>query len=85
MTSFVGPWLAAGLVVGVAALSATPARAQSIRAGAFEWTVAAGGGASLPNKTLETVTSVHLLPHLGYFVTDEVGEGAVRGNLELLV
>jgi lipid A 3-O-deacylase len=25
------------------------------------------------------------LPHLGYFVTGEVGEGGVRGNLELLV
>jgi Lipid A 3-O-deacylase (PagL) len=31
------------------------------------------------------VTSVHLLPHLGYFVTGEVGEGTLRGNLELLV
>jgi Lipid A 3-O-deacylase (PagL) len=31
------------------------------------------------------VTSVHLLPHVGYFVTGEIGEGALRGNFELLV
>jgi hypothetical protein len=30
-------------------------------------------------------SSVHLLPHLGYFVTGEIGDGAVRGNLEIIV
>jgi hypothetical protein len=85
MTGFVGPWLAAVLVVGVAALSATPARAQSIRAGAFEWTVAAGGGIGLSGGDVDTVTSVQFLPHLGYFVTGEVGSEALRGNFELLV
>jgi hypothetical protein len=84
MTGFIGRWLATSLVA-VASLGPTTAGAQSIHAGAVEWTVAAGGGATLPNKELETVTSVHLLPHLGYFVTGEVGEGTVRGNLELLV
>jgi hypothetical protein len=84
MTDVVGRWLAAGLVA-VVALGPTAVGAQSIRAGAREWTLAAGGGASLPNHALETVTSVHLLPHVGYFVTGEIGEGALRGNFELLV
>jgi hypothetical protein len=61
--------------------------AQSIQAGTLEWTLAVGGGASLPDedRRLETVTSVHLLPHVGYFVTGEIGEGTLRGNFELLV
>jgi lipid A 3-O-deacylase len=84
MTDVIGRWLAAGLVA-VVALGPTAVGAQSIRAGALEWTLAAGGGASLPNHALETVTSVHLLPHVGYFVTGEIGEGALRGNFELLV
>jgi Lipid A 3-O-deacylase (PagL) len=84
MTDVFRRWLVAGLVA-MAALSVTPAGAESIRAGALEWTLAAGGGASLPNKELETVTSFHLLPHLGYFVTGEIGDGALRGNFELLV
>jgi hypothetical protein len=66
-------------------LGAPTARAQSIRAGALEWTLAAGGGASLPGGGDETVTSFQLLPHLGYFVTGEGGEGVMRGNLEILV
>jgi hypothetical protein len=84
MTDVVGRWLAAGLVA-VVALGPTAVGAQSIRAGALEWTLAAGGGASLPNHALETVTSVHLLPHVGYFVTGKSGEGALRGNFALLV
>lgn len=59
--------------------------AQTIGAGTFEWGIAAGGGASLPNGDLETVTSVDVLAHLGYFVTGEVGEGAMRGNFEILL
>ena len=83
---FVGRRLAAGLVA-VAALSATTAQAQSIRAGDFELTIAAGGGASLPKDDLhlETVNSFQLLPHLGYFLTGEVGDGALRGNFEILI
>jgi hypothetical protein len=80
----IGRWLAAGLVA-VAALSATAARAQSIRAGALEWTVPAGGGVGLSGGDVETATSVHLLPHLGYFVTGEIGDGRVRGKLEIIV
>jgi Lipid A 3-O-deacylase (PagL) len=79
-------WLVVALL-GVSAVGTTSSWAQPIRAGAFEWTIAAGGGASLPKDDLhlETVTSFHLLPHLGYFVTDEVGRAALRGNLEILV
>jgi hypothetical protein len=86
MTDVIGRWLAAGLVA-VVAFGPTTARAQSIQAGTLEWTLAVGGGASLPDedRRLETVTSVHLLPHVGYFVTGEIGEGALRGNFELLV
>jgi Lipid A 3-O-deacylase (PagL) len=80
----IGRRLAAGLV-GVLALGSTTVRAQSIRAGALEWTVAVGGGAGLSGGDVETVTSVHLLPHLGYFVTGEVGDGGLRGNFEIIV
>jgi hypothetical protein len=34
---------------------------------------------------LETVTSFHVLPRLGYFVTGELGQGSLRGNLEIVV
>jgi lipid A 3-O-deacylase len=84
LTGFLGRWLAVGLV-GVSALGSTPARAEPIRGGALEWTVAAGGGAGVSGGDVETVTSVHLLPHLGYFVTGEVGDGWVRGNFEIIV
>jgi hypothetical protein len=73
------------LAVGVTALIAATARAQSIDAGTLELTIAAGGGASLPRHEVETVTSFHLLPHLGYFLTGEVGEGTLRGNFEILL
>jgi lipid A 3-O-deacylase len=86
ITDIVRRWLIPGLVA-VVALGPTTARAQSIQAGALEWTLAVGGGASLPDEDprLETVTSVLLLPHLGYFVTGEVGDGWVRGNFEILI
>lgn len=78
--------LAVGLV-GVALLGATTAWAQSIDAGTLELTIAAGGGASLQTSDVspETVTSFWLLPHLGYFLTSEVGNGALRGNFEIPV
>jgi lipid A 3-O-deacylase len=74
-------------LIGVSVLAATPAGAESIRAGALEWALAAGGGATLgiPAESLETVASFHLLPHLGYFLTGEVGEGIGRGNVEFIV
>src|SRR5215831_14470356 len=74
-------------LVGLATAGWTPAAlAQSIPAGTFEWTLAIGGGASLdiPSRANETVTSVQVVPHVGYFLTDEVGEGLVRGNFELI-
>src|SRR5262245_55360188 len=78
-------WLAAS-IVAAATFAATTTQAQSIPAGTFDVTIAAGGGGSLPkdNLHLETVTSVHLLPHVGYFLTNEVGNGALRGNFEIL-
>ena len=71
----------------VALFGATTAWAQTIDAGTLELTIAAGGGASLQTSdvSLETVTSFQLLPHLGYFLTSEVGNGALRGNVEILV
>ena len=50
MTGFIRRWLTVGLV-GVASLSATISRAQPFRSGAFEWTVAAGGGIGLSGVT----------------------------------
>jgi hypothetical protein len=81
ITDIVRRWLVPG-VVAVVALGPTTARAQSIQAGALEWALAVGGGASLPDedRRLETVTSVLLLPHLGYFVTGEVGDGGCAGT-----
>jgi hypothetical protein len=72
-------------LLGVSVLSGLSASAQTIGAGTFEWTIATAGGASLPKDDRETVTSFQLLPHVGYFATNEVGQGAVRGNLEILV
>jgi hypothetical protein len=46
----IGRWLAAGLVA-VVAFGPTTARAQSIQTGALEWTLAVGGGASLPDES----------------------------------
>jgi opacity protein-like surface antigen len=80
-----GAWLAVAVAVSVA-LGSTVASAQSIRAGSMEFTLAGAGGTSLdvPRGDLETVTSVHLVPHIGYFLTDEVGESVLRGNFELI-
>jgi len=79
-------WLTVVVLMATFAFGGTSTWAQSIGAGSLELTFAAGGGASLPKDDLhlETVTTVHVLPHLGYFITGEVGEGALRGNLEIL-
>lgn len=79
--------LAALVVLAASAVGPTSAWAQSIAAGSMEWTIAAAGGASLPKDSLhlETVTTFHVLPHLGYFITDEAGPGSLRGNLEIVV
>ena len=76
------------LALGAMTLIATTARAQSIQAGTFELTLAGGFGESLSRNdpTVKNVTSFHLLPHLGCFVTDEIGGLRVlRGNLEILI
>ena len=75
-------WLAAS-IVAAATFAATTTQAQSIPAGTFDVTIAAGGGGSLPkdNLHLETVASVHLLPHVGYFLTNEIGDGPCAGTL----
>ena len=86
MRGRVGRWLVIG-TLGVTTLIATPVSAQSIGAGQLELTLAVGGGRSLPrdDPEVQPVTSYNLLPHLGYFVTDEVGPRWVRGNLEILL
>ena len=86
MTGFGKRCLAVG-PVGVILLSAATAWAQSISADTLELTIAAGGGASIPRSDvrLETVTNFQLLPHLGYFLTGEMGSGALAGNFEILV
>jgi lipid A 3-O-deacylase len=76
------------LALGAMTLIATTARAQSIQAGTVELTLAGGFGESLSRNdpTVKNVTSFHLLPHLGYYVTDEIGGlRALRGNLEILI
>jgi hypothetical protein len=78
-------WLSLVTLVGLSVLSGSPACAQTIGEGTFELTIAGAGGASLPKGDLDTVTSYQLLPHVGYFATNEVGQEAVRGNLEILV
>jgi hypothetical protein len=78
-------WLLLVALLGVSVLSGISASAQTIGAGTWEWTIATAGGATLPKDDRETVTSFQLLPHVGYFATNEVGKDAVRGNLEILV
>jgi lipid A 3-O-deacylase len=75
------------LALGAIMLIATTARAQSIQAGTLELTLAGGFGESLSRNdpTIKNVTSFHLLPHLGYFATDEIGGRVLRGNLEILI
>ena len=75
------------LALGAMTLIATTARAQSIQAGALELTLAGGFGESLSRNdpTIKNVTSFHVLPHLGYFATDEIGGRVLRGNLEILI
>src|SRR5262245_27580932 len=79
-------WLTVVVLMAALASGVRSTWAQSIEAGSLELTLAVGGGASLPKNDLDlqTVTTFHVLPHLGYFVTGEVGEGTLRGNLEIL-
>ena len=80
-------WLTVLVLLAASGFGATSTWGQSIGKGDFELTLAGAGGASLPkdNLDLETVTTVHVIPHVGYFVTDAIGPGALRGNLEILL
>jgi hypothetical protein len=76
------------LLVGVLLFwPATWARAEDpIARGTME--VGLGGAISISHGTeddFNTVTGLQLLPHVGYVVTDAMGSGWVRGNLELLL
>lgn len=82
-----GGWLV-GAVLGVLAIGAAAGAEEGLRAGMVELTFA--GGLSVSHNLtlaehLERVHGYHVLPHLGLVLTDEVGRGLWRGNLELLV
>ena len=76
-----------GCVIGLGVLAATPAVGEEqLRAGAKDVSLAGGysmSGQLGPDRGDE-VRGLHLLPHLGFVVTDERGPGWVRGNFELL-
>ncbi len=77
-------------LVGALLVIAAPALASAeerFRFGTKDVTVA--GGYSFSHSTVggsevEDVDGFQLLPHFGYFLTDEHGPGWVRGNFELL-
>jgi opacity protein-like surface antigen len=77
------------VLVGVQAAGAGPAAGQErFPAGTKDVTIAAGYSVShntSPTPNLERVDGFHVIPHFGYFLTGESGEGFLRGNLEGLV
>lgn len=78
-------WLAVGFTT-LGLLRVAPA-AERLRAG--DWDLGVAGGFSVSvnpggQRDVDSVHGVHLLPHVGYLVTDEVGPGAWRGTLEIL-
>lgn len=81
-----GRWLV-GSAVALGMLGLTPAlRAEPLQAGTRE--LALAGGYSLSHNELVgnvgTLEGYHLIPHVGYFLTDEAGAGWLRGSLELV-
>lgn len=72
------------------AVAAAPALAQQpkegLRAGMKELTLAAGYTVShsIPSGDNPTVRSALFMPHVGYVLTDPIGPGPLRGNLEIL-
>ncbi|MFQ5839277.1 MAG: acyloxyacyl hydrolase [Candidatus Methylomirabilales bacterium] len=92
--------IGAGPLPVVAAATAEPARAgtseprggsgRGFRKGQVEFGVAAGYGfgigflGSENSGELEDIEVVHLRPHWGVFLTDPVGSGILRGNLEVV-
>src|SRR5262249_28664767 len=59
-------WLTVLVLLAASGFGATSTWGQSIGKGDFELTLAGAGGASLPkdNLDLETVTTVHVIPHV---------------------
>ena len=77
-------WL---LVAAATLLPTSVARAED-RLSAGTKSVGLGGTVSLSHGTrhdYNTVTGLELLPHVGYVVSDAMGPGWLRGNLELLL
>ena len=77
-------WL---LIAAVALLPASAARAEDwLSAGTKS--VGLGSAVSLSHGTRSdytTVTGLELLPHVGYIVSDAMGPGWLRGNLQLML
>jgi lipid A 3-O-deacylase len=80
-------WVTGLLAVALALGPAAAAWAQEpLAAGTKD--LGLGGAISISHDTrdnLETVTAFQLLPHVGYVVSDAMGPGWLRGNLELLL
>jgi Lipid A 3-O-deacylase (PagL) len=80
----------AGLLVAVVAVALLPvsaARAEDPPSAGTK-SVGLGGAVSVSHGTKgdgDTVTGLLLLPHVGYVVSDAMGPGWLRGNLELLL
>lgn len=78
----------AGLLAA-AAVAGTPSAAGAgdpFAAGTKDVGLGAAASISLEGtRDLDTVAGFQLLPHAGYVVTDAVGPGWLRGNLELLL
>ena len=75
-------WL---LTAAVALAPASAARAGDLFAAGTK-DVGLGGMVSISHGTrddFDTVTGLQLLPHVGYVVSDAMGPGWLRGNLEL--
>lgn len=84
-------WWVIGMLMGMQALGGDgeAVAEERLRAGTKELSLA--GGFSISHniqdarESLESVKGYHLIPHLGFVLTDEVGSGWARGNFELLL
>jgi len=75
----------AALLAGILIAASGRADAEErFRFGTKDLTVAAGYSFGLAQSGTETVDGVQVLPHFGYFLTDERGPPGLRGNFELL-
>jgi lipid A 3-O-deacylase len=80
-------WVGGLLAAMVLVAAATTARAEpALRKWTKDVGVAAGGSISLsvPTSQNESITGFQLVPHVGLVLTEETGEGWLRGNFELL-